>query len=378
MNLEQIRNKIDDVDDKLIKLFYERMELSVKVAQYKKDNNLSVANKSREREIITRLTKDAGDLEMYVRILYSTIFDLSRSYQTSLISKTDALTEKIVSAANNTQKLFPKKAVIACQGVEGAYSQLAGEKLFPMANVMYFKNFDSVFSAVDKGLCKYGILPIENSSHGSVGEVYDLMLKYNFHIVRSIKLCVSHELLAKPGTKMEDITEIVSHEQGIGQCSKFLSTLKNVKITTCPNTALAAEYVAKSNSNTVASISSHNCAQLYGLTTINRDIQDSDNNYTRFICISKDLEIYPGANRISLMISLSHEPGSLYELLAKFAALGLNLTKLESRPVVGKDFEFMFYFDFEASVLEPQVISLLSEISRTNDTFVFLGNYSEV
>ena len=148
MNLEQIRNEIDKVDDKLLKLFTERMELSGKVAQIKKDNNLSVSNKSRERQIIDRLTKDAGDLEIYIRILYSTIFDLSRSYQTSLISKTDNLTQKIAKAAKDTKALFPKKATIACQAVEGAYSQLAGEKLFPMANVMYFKNFDSVFSAV--------------------------------------------------------------------------------------------------------------------------------------------------------------------------------------------------------------------------------------
>ncbi len=242
---------------------------------------------------------------------------------------------------------------------------------------MYFNSFEGVFNAVEKGLCQYGILPIENSSYGSVGTVYDLMRNYNFHIVKSIRLRINHSLLAKPGTKLKDVKEIFSHEQAIGQCGEFLKTLKDVKITICENTARAAKMVAESERDDVAAICSRDCMELYGLESLNNNIQVSDNNYTRFICISKNLEIYPGANKISLMLTLPHRPSSLYHMIAKFAALGVNLTKLESRPVPGSDFEFMFYFDMEASVYSPELVNLLGQLENQPELFVFLGSYSE-
>jgi len=236
---------------------------------------------------------------------------------------------------------------------------MACDRIFSLPNILYFRHFEGVFQAVQNGLCRYGILPIENSSYGSVTKVYDLMKKYDFHIAKSLKMLISHALLAKPETRMETITEIVSHEQAIGQCSEFLREHKDIKITVCENTAMAAQMVANSDRTDLAAISSKNCADLYGLTVLNSSIQNSEINYTRFICISKELEIYPGADKISLMLTLPHCPGSLYTTIAKFAALGLNLTKLESRPIPGKDFEFMFYFDFEASIYSEEVIRLL-------------------
>jgi len=170
----------------------------------------------------------------------------------------------------------------------------------------------------------------------------------------------------------------VSHEQAIGQCSEFLREHKDIKITVCENTAMAAQMVANSDRTDLAAISSKNCADLYGLTVLNSSIQNSEINYTRFICISKELEIYPGADKISLMLTLPHCPGSLYTTIAKFAALGLNLTKLESRPIPGKDFEFMFYFDFEASIYSEEVIRLLCDLEAGPDQFEFLGSYSEI
>lgn len=377
--LDKIREEIDRTDDEIIRYFLHRMELSAQVAEVKRETKVSVTNKAREREILKRVTEKTGDMAGYARVLYSTILDVSRSYQRRLLSEESPLSEQIEKAISETPELFPKDGIVACQGVEGAYSQIAADKLFPMGNIMYFKNFGAVFSAVEKGLCRFGILPIENSSNGSVSEVYDLMKHYKFHIVRSIKLCVKHELLAKRGTKLSDVKEIVSHEQALGQCSEFLKSLgDSVKIITCENTAVAAEYVANCGREGVAAISSHNCAELYGLSCIEEEIQNNDNNYTRFICITKNMQIYPGADKISLMLSASHEPGALYRIMARFAALGLNLTKLESRPIVGRDFEFLFYFDFDASVRDPEVAGLLSELSRVDDTFMFLGNYAEV
>lgn len=379
LNLENIRKDIDDIDSELTALFKKRMEKSLEVARFKRENNLPVFSDSREKEILHKVSQQIGEpFDGYARLLFNTIFDASRSCQNNFLARRSDLADRIEKALEETPKIFPNKAVVACQGVQGSHSQAACEKLFEVPSIMYFNSFEGVFNAVEKGLCQYGILPIENSSYGSVGTVYDLMQNYNFHIVRSIRLRISQNLMAKAGTKMSDIREIVSHEQAIGQCGEFLKSLKDVKITVCENTAMAAKMVAESDRNDIAAISSKECVDLYGLEILKTHIQVSDNNYTRFICISKKMEIYPGANRISLILSLPHVPRSLYHTIAKFAALGVNLTKLESRPIPGSDFEFMFYFDLDASIYSPELINLLSELENQPESFVFLGCYNEV
>lgn len=378
MKLEDIRANIDAIDTQIINLFKQRMDMALEVAKSKQESGTPVLNKAREKEIIRRVSDELPeDLEGYGRILFNTLFDLSRSYQNIYLNRVSDIDKRIEAALDDTPKLFPKKAAVACQGVQGSYSQAACEKLFEVPNTIFFNSFEGVFNAVDKGLCQYGILPIENSTYGSVGTVYDLMRSYNFHIVKSIRLRVNHCLLAKPGTKISDVKEIFSHEQAIGQCGEFLKTLNDVKITPCENTARAAKLVAESDRNDVAAICSRECIDLYGLESINNNIQVSDNNYTRFICISKKLEIYPGANKVSLMLSVPHQPNALYHMIAKFSSLGVNLTKLESRPIPGSDFEFMFYFDMEASVYSPEFVSLLGQLESQPELFVFLGSYSE-
>ena len=377
-NLDQMRNDIDAIDSQIAELFRKRMETSLDIARYKKENNIPILNSSREKEVLHKVSEQVGEpFDGYARFIFNTIFEASRSCQNNYWAKESDLALEIREALENTPKLFPNKAVVACQGVPGAYSQAACEKLFEVPSIMYFNSFEGVFNAVEKGLCRYGILPIENSSYGSVGAVYDLMQNYNFHIVKSLRLRVSHNLMAKAGTKLSDVREIFSHEQAIGQCGEFLKSLKDVKVTVCENTALAAKMVAESDRNDVAAISSKECLDLYGLELLKNQIQVSDNNYTRFICISKKLEIYPGSNRISLILSLPHVPRSLYHTIAKFSALGINLTKLESRPIPGSDFEFMFYFDLEASVYSQELINLLCELDNQPETFVFLGSYIE-
>ena len=379
MDLQEIRKEIDVIDRGLLELFLKRMDKTRLVAQYKKENNLPILNASREREIVYNMTKDLpDDMAAYTKILYTTLFDLSRSNQSSLLYTNSLLKENIENALENTPKLFPQNCTVACQGIEGAYSQLAADKLFNRANIMYFNNFAGVMTAVEKGLCKYGILPIENSVHGSVGEVYDLMKEHKFYIVKSIKFRINHCLLSKQGVSVSDIKEIYSHEQALGQCSDFLKNHPGVKVTIVENTAVAAKMVSTSDRNNVAAISSNDCANLYGLCVVDDMIQNSDNNYTRFICISKNLEIYPGANKISIMFALPHKPGALYSLISKFSAVGFNLTKLESRPIPGKDFEFMFYIDFESSIYSKETVSLLCEFDNSPEQFVFLGSYCEV
>ena len=378
MDLQKLRGEIDAIDTQMTDLFVRRMGLCAEVARYKKENRMSVFHQGREREILSRISALAGDeLDSYARILFSTLFDLSRSYQSMLITEASPVERKIDEALRSTPQMLPKKAVVACQGVEGGYAQQACDKVFSFADIMYFRSWEGVFSAVQKGLCQYGILPIENSSNGSVNGVYDLMRSFDFHIVRGVKLHVNHSLLACPGADLGGIKEIFSHEQAIGQCSEFLRTLPGVQITVCENTAMAAKLVAESGRTDAAAISSPACAAMYGLRELRQGVHNTDNNYTRFILIAKNPEIYPGADHLSLMFKVGHTPGSLTRVLARFSALGLNMTKLESRPISGADFHYMFYMDFEGSIYDPSVRKLLCELEQELELFVFLGAYQE-
>ena len=219
---------------------------------------------------------------------------------------------------------------------------------------------------------------MENSTAGSVNAVYDLMMKHNFRIVRSVRLKIDHNLLAKPGVKLKDIKEIFSHDQAIAQCSEFLQKHPEIKVTACENTAAAAKMVAESGRMDTAALSSRSCADIYGLEAIGESVQNTGNNYTRFICISKEGEIYPGADHTSLMLTLAHRPGSLCSILTRFFALGININKLESRPIPSRNFEFMFYFDLETSVYSPAFKKMLSEVPPLCESFMYLGSYSEV
>ena len=378
MELSEIRTKIDNVDDQLLALFLERMHLSEEVAAYKNEHRLPILNKERERAILAKVTEKSGDKERYAYHLFSTLFELARSRQAELIDAPTKVGAQIRASLADISAVFPQTGLVACQGVEGANSQVACDRLLPRGNIVYVKTFQAVVSAVESGLCKFGVLPIENSSNGSVRAVYELLQDHNLTIVRSTRLCIRHELLALPGVKMGDITEIYSHEQAIGQCSKFLNSLNGVRVIPCDNTAAAAKMVAERGDRHVAAISSHPCAALYGLETVSDEIQDSDNNYTRFICVTKDPVIYAGASRISLIIACDNKPGALYEILSKLAALGINMTKLESCPVTGRNFEFIFFLELEASVHEPGVLPMLEELERSCQSFQFLGNYAEV
>ncbi len=379
MDLKDLRTEIDAIDDQLVKLFTQRMEISAQIADYKKEKSLPIFVPAREREKLADVAEKAGpDMANYTRVLYSMLFELSRSYQGKLTGEVSPLYREITEAIENTPKLFPQAPMVACQGVEGAYSQIACEKIFKNPFIMYFKNFEGVFSAIDKGLCQYGILPLENSTAGSVKKVYDLMIKHNFSIVRTFRLKIDHNLLAKPGTKLSDIKEVYSHEQAINQCSEFLQTLTGITVIPVANTAIAADMVSKSDRKDVAALSSRSCAELYNLEILASSIQDKGNNRTRFICISKNLEIYPGSDKTSIMMVLPHRPGSLYKLLARLYTLGINVTKLESRPIPDRDFEFMFYFDLETSIYSEEFVQLMCELENLCEDFKYLGSYCEV
>ena len=290
MDLEQLRLEIDGIDSKMTELFRQRMEVSGKIAEAKKALGKNVFDPARERIKLSQIAEISGeDMRDYTTALYSLIFDLSKNYQRKLAGGETELSRRIEAAVENTPRLFPDYAAVACQGVEGAYSQAACQKLFAVPNIMFFKSFDAVFTAIEQGFCQYGVLPIENSTAGSVNQVYDLMMRHKFSIVRSVRIKVDHCLVAAKGVKLEDVKEIVSHSQAINQCSRFLKTMEGVVVTEMENTAEAAKYVAESGRRDLAALSSGGCAQLYSLECIKDSVQNDGGNFTRFICISKDL-----------------------------------------------------------------------------------------
>ena len=379
MDLNELRIQLDQIDREMVSLFEKRMRVCEDVARWKAENGRPILDASREKEKLQTVAQQLPeDLQEYGMSLYSLMMELSRSSQTRLLGRENDVTRAIENAIAHTSPLFPSSAMVACQGVEGAYSQQAADKLFRHPHVMYFSNFEAVFSAIEKGLCRYGVIPLENSTAGSVNMVYDLMMRHNFRIVRSVRLKVDHNLLARPGVQLSDIREVYSHEQAIGQCSTFLQAHPEIRVVRCANTAEAARMVSQSDRRDIAALSSRACAELYGLQNLAPSCQNQGNNYTRFICISRELEIYPGADRTSLMVVLPHRPGSLYKLLSRFYALGINLNKLESRPLPDRDFEFMFYFDLDTSVYSPQFLQLMGELDTVCESFTYLGSYSEV
>jgi len=377
-NLINIRTEIDGLDREIVSLLERRLRLADAVADAKAASASPVTDPVREREILARITEQAGpDLSRGLRRVYSTLFGVSKARQRLRLGRECPLLQELAVAEK--AGAFPERAIVACSGGEGSYAQQAATRLFEVPTILYFNGFESVFEAVEKGMCAYGVLPVENSSAGSVTAVYDLMQRHRFHIVRGIRLKVDHVLLVNPGTKLSDVREISSHPHALAQCGRFLKANAKIRAVPTSNTAVAARDVAASKRTDAAVIASRACAELYGLEVLSDEIMDSVFNYTRFICIARDLAVYPATNKYALMLSLPHRPGSLSDTLDRFAASGVNLTKLESRPVLGSAFEFRFVFEFEAKPDDPAVRALLAELSTDPEVehFTFLGAFEE-
>jgi len=379
-DLKEVRREIDAIDEEMVNLFVRRMTAAEAVAEAKRSSGEPVLNPAREREILAKVAETVGsDLENEARILFTTLMSISRGRQRAELSKGNAFAEGLSKAIAETPERFPSAASVASAGVEGAYNQQAVCRMFAFPTIFYFKSFDDVFSAVEKGMCDYGVLPIENSAVGSVTAVYDLMARHDFRIVNAMKLRIRHVLLAPKGVKLEAVREVSSHPYALAQCSAYLRKRPEMRQVPASNTAVAAVELAKSGRTDAAVIASRECAELYGLDVLEEDISDVAGNYTRFICISRKSEIFPGADKVSLMMNLGHRPGALSDVLVKFAAGGINLTKLESRPIPGTDFEFRFIFELEASPFDPRVVKILAGLANDPgvESFTFLGAYGE-
>ena len=380
MELKDYRLIMDEIDDQLVELFRRRMELSAEIASYKKERGLPILDAGRERDKMKQLrAKVPQELRNYTSVLYSSLFELSRSCQSRQMQQYTDLNHRISHAIDNTPNLFPQDVTVGICGAEGTLAQTACEKLFRIPFIMYFNNLEGVFSAIEKGLCRYAVIPVDNGTEDSFKKICNLMIRRNCSIVRSVRLKADHNLLARPSTRLEDVKEIVAHEQAINQCADYLQKLgADVKITVCENMTIAAKQVAQSQRHDIAAICTRTCPELYGIRSLHSSIQDRENNDTRFLCISKNLEIYPGADRTSIMLTLPHKPGALYKLLARFYALGINITRLESRPIPGRDLEIQFHFDLETSIYSQEFIQIICELSASCEEFFYLGSYSEV
>lgn len=375
MGLEEIRKDIDKIDEQLLELFKQRMDCAKRVGEYKKENNIAILNMARENEILDSVEGKGGEYGYAARLLYSSIMELSRALQHDIVGsgkEMRTLLETSESENDNTASNLK----IACQGIIGANSHEAATKLFPNATPVFYPSWEDVFKAVDSEEADYGVLPVENSTAGSVSDVYDLILKYRFYIAGALDLPISHCLCSLKQSEFSDIEQVWSHPQGLAQCSFFIAD-NDLKAVPCSNTALAAKMVAEEKRLNCAAICSEQAAEEYGLKVLKRSFQNNADNSTRFIVISKKLFIPQNADKISLCFCLPHLTGSLHNVLCRFSSHGLNLTKIESRPLPGKNFEYLFYLDFSGNVRNEHVMNLMCALSEELPEFSFLGNYRE-
>lgn len=370
--LGEVRREINEIDSQLLPLLLKRMECSAKVARIKSEFSIPVLNKEREQEIIDKVRERAGQLGDSAAELYSAIMSVSRAYQYSILDKQGPLRE-LVNSAPQQAELAGKRVV--CQGVEGAYSHKAARTYFGEDAFIHFAHrFSDVFEEVAGNMSDFGVVPMENSAAGSVSEVYGLLMKYKFFICGSVKVLVNHCLCAKDESPVK---KVISHPQGLLQCSEYIKRLGCERME-FSNTAAAAKYVAESEEQGLAAICSREAAEKYGLLILEEGIQDSKNNYTRFAVISKNPVLPPEAQKITLCFVLPNRPGSLSDVLGRFSCSGLNLTKIESRPIKDSNFEYEFYLDFSGNIHTEKVLRLLENLSAELDSFSFLGNYTEL
>ncbi|MCI9144949.1 MAG: bifunctional chorismate mutase/prephenate dehydratase [Eubacterium sp.] len=375
MDLLELRNEIDKIDSELIPLLLKRMSISEKVAQYKVERGIPVLNEEREQEILNNVAAKCGEQGETIKTVFSATMDASRALQHKIIGGGKELRE-LVEKSQIDGKLTANGAPVACQGVDGAYSGITANTLFPDSPVKYYKQFEDVFEAVNKGEAIYGVIPVENSTAGSVHESYDLIMKYRFYVVGAYDLKIEHCLCAKEGTAYENITNVYSHPQALSQCGNFLKNFDFTGIN-FSNTAAAAEYVANSSKRDIGVICSEFAAKKYGLKILKRNVQNNNNNRTRFIVISRKLVISSDANKISLIFSIADKTGSLYRVLGRFSMAGLNLTKLESRPIENENFNYHFYVDVSGSVKQQSALDLMCALYDELPEFEFLGNFNE-
>ena len=369
MDLEQTRKEINEINQQMLALFERRMQCSISVAEYKKAHQMDIFDGKREKRILEEMTDTAKkELRPYVQDFFQNLMDISKDYQTNLLSDQQAL--KLSPSV--TKEIAPKRLVY--QGVDGSYSSEVCA-LFPESEACCVKNFEDVLLTLRQGEADYGVLPIENSSTGTIYEVYELLIKYRYYIVKDCIIKIDHNIVAPKGARLGDIEKLYSHPQGFMQCGEYLKSLEGVDCIPYINTAISAKAVAEWNDPAKGAISSRRAAELYGLDILQEQVNDKKDNYTRFVIISPKLEILEGAARVSIVFAVKHQSGALMKCLRAFAKRNLNLVKLESRPHPEKAWQYIFFADFDGNFAHENLTKVMEELQQETLDFQFLGNY---
>ena len=372
--LEQLREKIDKIDGQLLPLFLERMEVCSKVADYKREHGLPVLDADREKEVLQNKMKKVDDpkLQPEVYEFFNAVMGISRIRQTrELGGQKDRLRIREILEQSRERVRNPK---VCYFGREGSYSHRAAMQYFTGGDLFRAAAFEDAFVCLKENRADYAVLPIENSSTGTIAEVVDLLERYSYYIIGEVDIPIRHCLLGVQGARLSDIQTVYSHEQGILQCRAFLKNL-GVRCETSHSTAGAAKMVAEGGDKTAAAIAGKQSAQLYGLSVLAENINSSEANTTRFAVISKYPEIDQSCNKVSIAFTLPHESGQLHRLLACFAQGNLNLLKLESRPIPSERFTYMFFADYEGNLMEDAVREVTDSVIEGTQQFKLLGNY---
>lgn len=366
--LNNLRQEINEIDKDLVDLFIKRMKLVNDVAEYKMKNSMQILDKNRETLIINKYTENIKDksLKSSVKEFFESLMHISKRVQKEIIHK-----HFNVSELENE-----RIEKVGFQGVEGSFSHEALIEYFGAETKKEcFSNFKDVFEALKNGEVKYGILPIENLSTGGISEVYDLLGEYGCYIVGEKCIKVDHNLIGVKGAQLSDIKEVYSHMQGFLQSKEFFDNNNKWMLIPYFNTAKSAMHISKENLKTKACVASKNAADIYGLNILKKNINDNSNNYTRFIIIARDIELNAQCDKITMLITLPHKAGTLCSILQHFLKNNSNMLKIESRPIEGKKWEYLFYIDFEGNILDENTKNVLKAIEEESVVYKFLGNY---
>lgn len=376
MTLDELRQQINGIDEQIMQLFLQRMQVVEAVAQDKKERGLPILCPDREKTITTRNMAQVPPEEyFYALSFFQHMLELSRQRQREIIheGRPEGPVSRLLAA-----RMQPKEKPRVCvQGVEASYAMAAAKHIYPDADLTYVHKWEDIFYSLEEGSCDYGVLPVENSRAGSVGEVFDLLIKHRCYITHAVSIPVDHYLLGVRGATLSDVRKVFSHPHAFPQCTAFLRQHPRFETVPYTNTAAAAEYVAREGRREYAAIASRDCAPIYGLDILAKSIQTSRGNCTRFIAVSRSPEVAPNANKVSLFFTLPHVTGSLFHTLGRFAFNSLNICKIESRPIPDRNFEYYFYLDFTGSIRSRPTLDLLDTLGEELPGFNFMGNYYE-
>ena len=375
MDLKELRKEIDAIDSQLVKLYEDRMDVSSRIADFKISTGKKVFDREREIEKINAVKSltHSDFNRIGIEELFSQIMSMSRKLQYQKLSDEGASLRLPFIMIDSIDK---RGCRVCYQGAEGAYSEIATREFFGKeVNSFHVDTFRDAFCALEEGSADYAVLPIENSTAGIVSEIYDLLTEYESYIIGEQIIEIRHCLLGLPGAELKDISTVYSHPQSLMQSARFLTEHSNIRQISMKNNAFAARKVAEDGDRSQAAIASKRAAEIYGLSIIEEGINQADSNSTRFIIVTNQKVFLKGAGKISLCLEIPHEAGSLYHIMSHFIYNNLNMTKIESRPIEDRNWEYRFFIDFDGNLEDSAVKNALRGLREEARMLRILGNY---